>query len=44
MSLKIHRIPLGMAWAYLIETEKKACTVPGLVDTGQHIILAAVKD
>ena len=28
------------AWAYVIETEKKACTVPGLVDTGQHIILA----
>lgn len=31
------------AWAYVIETEKKACTVPGLVDTGQHIILAAVR-
>jgi ubiquinone/menaquinone biosynthesis C-methylase UbiE len=32
------------AWAYLIETEKKACTVPGLVDAGQHIILAAVRE
>jgi ubiquinone/menaquinone biosynthesis C-methylase UbiE len=32
------------AWAYVIETEKKACTVPGLVDTGQHIILATVRD
>jgi ubiquinone/menaquinone biosynthesis C-methylase UbiE len=32
------------AWAFLIETEKKACTVPGLLDTGQHIILATVRD
>jgi ubiquinone/menaquinone biosynthesis C-methylase UbiE len=31
------------AWAYVIETEKKLCTVPGLVDTGQHIILATVR-
>jgi len=32
------------AWAYVIETEKKVCTVPGLVDTGQHIILATIRD
>lgn len=32
------------AWAYVIETEKKACTVPGLLDTGQHILLATVRD
>jgi SAM-dependent methyltransferase len=32
------------AWAYVIETEKKLCAVPGLVDTGQHIILATVRD
>jgi ubiquinone/menaquinone biosynthesis C-methylase UbiE len=32
------------AWAYVIETEKKTCTVPGLVDTGQHILLATVRD
>ena len=32
------------AWAFLVETEKKACTVPGLLDTGQHIILATVRD
>ena len=32
------------AWAYVIEMEKRLCTVPGLVDTGQHIILATVKD
>ena len=32
------------AWAYVIETEKNLCTVPGLVDTGQHIILATVRD
>jgi ubiquinone/menaquinone biosynthesis C-methylase UbiE len=32
------------AWAYVIEAEKRACTVPGLVDTGQHIIIAAVKE
>jgi ubiquinone/menaquinone biosynthesis C-methylase UbiE len=31
-------------WAYVIETEKELCTVPGLVDTEQHIILAAVRD
>jgi ubiquinone/menaquinone biosynthesis C-methylase UbiE len=31
------------AWAYVIGAEKKACTVPGLVDTGQHIILATVR-
>jgi ubiquinone/menaquinone biosynthesis C-methylase UbiE len=31
-------------WAYVIETEKKLCTVPGLLDTGQHIIIAAVRD
>jgi SAM-dependent methyltransferase len=31
------------AWAHVIETEKKLCTVPGLVDAGQHIILAAVR-
>jgi ubiquinone/menaquinone biosynthesis C-methylase UbiE len=31
-------------WAYVIETEKKACTVPGLLDTGQHIIIAAVSE
>lgn len=32
------------AWAYLIETEKKLCTVPGLLDTGQHILPATVRD
>jgi hypothetical protein len=32
------------AWQYLIEMEKKACTVPGLLDTGQHIIVVAQKD
>jgi ubiquinone/menaquinone biosynthesis C-methylase UbiE len=31
-------------WAYVLETEKKLCTVPGLLDTGQHIIIAAVRD
>jgi hypothetical protein len=31
-------------WAYVIEIEKKLCTVPGLVDGGQHIILATVRD
>jgi ubiquinone/menaquinone biosynthesis C-methylase UbiE len=31
------------AWEYLIEKEKEACTVPGLVDAGQHIIVVAVK-
>ena len=32
------------AWAFVVETEKKACTVPGLLDTGQHIILVTVRD
>ena len=32
------------AWAYVIEMEKQLCTVPGLLDTGQHIILATVRD
>jgi ubiquinone/menaquinone biosynthesis C-methylase UbiE len=31
-------------WPYVIKTEKKACTVPGLLDTGQHIIVAAIRD
>jgi len=31
-------------WSYVIETEKRLCTVPGLLDTGQHIIIAAVRD
>jgi SAM-dependent methyltransferase len=31
------------AWAYVIEMEKKACTVPGLLDAGQHIIAVANK-
>lgn len=25
-------------WEYVIEMEKRACTVPGLVDAGQHLI------
>ena len=32
------------AWAYVIEMEKKACAVPGLLDTGQHIIVVAQKE
>jgi 2-polyprenyl-3-methyl-5-hydroxy-6-metoxy-1,4-benzoquinol methylase len=32
------------AWAYVIEMEKKTCTMPGLGDTGQHIVLATVRD
>jgi SAM-dependent methyltransferase len=32
------------AWVYVIETEKRLCTVPGLVDTGQHIVLATVRE
>jgi hypothetical protein len=27
-------------WAYVVEMEKKACRVPGVLDAGQHIIAA----
>ena len=32
------------AWAYVVEMEKKACTMPGLLDTGGHIIAVAQRD
>ena len=32
------------AWAHVIEMEKMVCTVPGLLDTGQHILVVARND